>query len=555
MKPLLFYYVLTSLKLKKENHGQLFMHRNKVVLQSFVVLSFVLLITNFSSLYAQDTENNFPTEITITVEEAVQIALVNNYMLRKGILDIETADQQIREAWGAVYPQINSSGTYTRNVVSPNPFAGSDAGGLFDSFGAIDWLAFNENARTDGDPDTDPISFDEYLERRQQGFQESGVTPPSAQDNPFSVENQFEFGISVTQAIYNGAAFAAIKGAQKLRNINESQTQLDQQQVIEDIKNAFYNALLAKEQTEVLEVSVERLRRTVEETRASVQAGILSKSDRMSAEVELVNIETDLIEAKNQAELAVSNLSLQLGIPVQTNVQLRGALEFSEEMMPNNLDTDEAYRAAMDQRPDLDQANERIGLLDVNRNISRARYFPTINAFANAAYVGQVPDNRASVTQIPGEQFRFQSQQRGFFSDSYWNPAVAVGISLNWTLFDGFQRSAQVQQNSIEIRQAEIDKEFLSNSIYLEVDQAIKELETAYERIESQQRNIERAETNYEFARTRLQEGAGTPLEERQASSLLDQSKLNYLSAVHSYVTALSRYEKAIGKPAVEINE
>lgn len=519
------------------------------------MLSVILFSFAQINVQAQEAEDGFSSEITITVEEAVQIALVNNYMLRKGILDIETADQQIREAWGAVYPQINASGTYTRNVVSPNPFAGSDAGGLFDSFGAIDWLAFNENARTDGDPDTGPISFDEFIDRQRRGFEDSGITPPGAQDNPFAVENQFEFGVSVTQALYNGAAFAAIKGAQRVRNINESQTQLDQQQVIQEIKTAFYNALLAKEQAEVLEISVERLRQTVEETRTSVQAGILSKSDRMSAEVELVNIETDLIEVKNRAELAVKNLSLQLGIPVQTNVELRGTLEFSEDMMPEMLNTEETYRMAIGQRPDLNQVDEVLELLDVNRNISRSRYFPSLNAFANAAYIGQVPDDRTSISQVPGEQFRFQSQQRGFFNDSYWNPAVAVGVSLNWSIFDGFQRRAQVQQNTIEIRQAEIDKEFLRNAIYLEVDQAIRELETAYERIVSQQRNIERAETNYEFARTRLQEGAGTPLEERQASSLLDQSQLNYLSAVHSYVTALARYEKAIGKPAVEINE
>ncbi len=531
------------------------MCRNKVVFRSLILLFFIFLSFDLASVEAQDTRDDFPSEITITVEEAVQIALVNNYMLRKGILNIETADQQIREAWGAVYPQINANGSYTRNVVSPNPFAGSDAGSLFDSFGAIDWLAFNENARTDGDPDTSPISFDEFIDRRRQGFQDSGITPPGAQDNPFAVENEFQFGVSVTQALYNGAAFSAIKGAQRVRNINESQTQLDQQQVIQEIKTAYYNALLAREQTEVLEISVERLRQTVEETRTAVQAGILSRSDRMSAEVELVNIETDLIEARNQAELAVKNLSLQLGIPVQTNVQLRGALEFSEDMIPEMLNTEETYRMAIGQRPDLNQADKLLELLDINRNISRSRYFPSVNAFANAAYIGQVPDNRTSITQVPGEPFRFQSQERGFFSDSYWNPAVAVGISFNWSIFDGFQRRAQVQQNTIEIRQAEIDKEFLENAIYLEVDRAIRDLETAHERIISQQRNIERAEMNYEFARTRLQEGAGTPLEERQASSLLDRSKLNYLSAVHSYVTALTRYEKAIGKPAVEIND
>jgi len=69
--------------------------------------------------------------VSVTLEEALQIAMVNNYIVRRGLLDIDIADQQIQEAWGTVYPQINATGTYTRNLKTPNPFAGSDAGGFF----------------------------------------------------------------------------------------------------------------------------------------------------------------------------------------------------------------------------------------------------------------------------------------------------------------------------------------------------------------------------------------------------------------------------------------
>jgi len=139
-----------------------------------------------ADLLAQQTApQNFDEreEITITLEEALQIAMVNNYMLQRGLLDVEISESQIREAWGSVYPQLNASGSYTRNVLTPNPFAGSDAGGIFETLGAIDWLAFNENARTDGDPDTNPIPFDEYLDRQRQGFIDSGLTPPGMDDS------------------------------------------------------------------------------------------------------------------------------------------------------------------------------------------------------------------------------------------------------------------------------------------------------------------------------------------------------------------------------------
>lgn len=520
-------------------------------------LSLTVLLLSLSvnvNLYGQIEREEIPDEITISVNEAIEIALINNYMLRRGMLDMENADAQIREAWGSVYPQVNASGSYTRNVVSPNPFAGSDAGGLFELFGSLEWLAYNESARTDEDPDTEPLSFDEFMERRNEGLSDAGITPVT-DDNPFAVDNQFEFGVSVTQTIYNGAAFAAIRGARQLRQINQDQFQRELQTVVDQIKASFYAALLAQEQIKVLRTSVDRLRRTVEETKASVDAGLLSRYDSMSAEVELVNLETNLIEAENQSELAVKSLTLQLGIPVRTTVNLRGELEFDGELTPEMVNTEDAYYLALEQRPDVSQAKEYIELLDVNRRITRASYFPTINAFANAAYIGQVPDNRQVISPVAGEDFSFTASQRRFFDDAYWNPALAVGIQLRWSIFNGFQTSSRMQQNRIESRQAEIDQEQLKNSIYLEVDQAIKDLETAYQRIISQERNIEQAQVNYENSLKRLREGIGTPLEERQASSLLDQSRLNYLSAVYDYKTAVSRFYKATGKPVMDNNQ
>jgi len=507
------------------------------------------------SVYSQNIAEEAVTqqEITITIDEAIQIALINNYMIRRGLLDVENAEAQIREAWGTVYPQVASSGSYTRNIKTPNPFAGSDAGGLFETLGAIEWLAYNEAARTDGDPNTQPIPIDEFFERQEQGYRDAGLTPPGMDDtNPFAVENQFNFGLSVSQTIYNGAAFAAIRGARQVRELNEDQSELDRQIVVDEIKSSFYSALLAKEQRDVLRASVDRLSETVEETRKSVQAGVLSKYDRISAEVELVNLETNLIEVENQAELAVKNLALQLGIPTQTKVNLRGSLTFDETTLPDHLNADLAYEMALQQRPDLSQAEGMIELLNIQGDITRSSFLPTVNAFANAAYIGQVPSNRRVVRPVEGEDFTFTSESREFFDSSYWNPAVAVGLQFNWSIFTGFQNRMRVEQNKIAVRQAEIDREYQKNAIYLEIEQAVRNLETALKRIHSQERNIEQAELNYEFALKRLTEGAGTPLQERQASSLLDQSRINYLSAVYDYLVALSQYEKAIGNPILK---
>lgn len=523
-----------------------------------LIITVVLPLTTFcfnAAMMAQDIRPSNPQisdEITITIDEAIQIALINNYMIRKGILNIDLAEAQIREAWGSVYPQVNTSGSYTRNIQTPNPFAGSDAGGIFQSLGAIDWLAFNERARTDGDPSTNPIPIDEFFERQEEGYRRAGLPIPGMDGtNPFAVENQFQFGLSVSQSLYSGAAFAAIRGARQLRELNEDQFELEKQIVVDGIKKSFYTALLAKEQKNVLRSSVDRLRATVEETKKSVEAGFLSRYDRVSAEVELVNLETSLLEVENQAELAVKNLALQLGIPTRTVVNLRGSLQYSEELLPDTFNSDIAYEMALQQRPDIRLTEGFISLTEVEGEIIRSAFLPTVSAFANAAYIGQVPSNRLSIMRVEGENFSFRSEPRSFFEDTYWNPAVAVGLQFNWSIFNGFQSKMRVEQNKIAVRQAEIDLEFQKNAVYLEIEQAVRNLENALNRIRSQERNIEQAELNYEYSLRRLAEGVGTPLQERQASSLLDQSRVNYLTAVYDFLIALSEYEKAIGKPVL----
>ncbi|MEX1211857.1 MAG: TolC family protein [Balneolaceae bacterium] len=506
-----------------------------------------------SSLHAQvpdQMERSIPDSLTLTLEEAVELALVHNYLLEKGLLNLEMADEQIRQAWGTVYPQVGASGSYTRNLKSPNPFAGSDAGGLFDLFGAMEWLNYNETARTDSDGSTAPLTFEEFMDRQEQGMEDAGVTPAGG-ENPFAIDNQFNFGLSVTQTLFNGAAFAAIRGAEQLKEMNRDEFAAQQQSVVDQIRQLFYGALLAREQTEVLRASVERLKETVRDTQASVEAGILSNYESLSAEVELVNLETELISSENRAEMAVLQLGLTIGIPVETELTLRGTLDVDGTAATTLQEPAYDLELALNRRPDLQQMNGYIELLGIQKKVERARYFPTVQAFLNTAYIGQVPTNRERVWSDPETPFSFRTETRGFFDDSYWDSALAVGIQLQWSLFDGFQRHSRMQQRSIEIKQAQIDREQLRNGIQLEVDQVRREIETAWQRIRSQERNLERANLNYEQARRRLTEGVGTALEERQASSLLDQSRLAWLSAAHDLLVAKSRYDRITGQPVL----
>lgn len=485
--------------------------------------------------------------LTLTLDAAIEIALERNYAVRIAALEVEVSESQVREAYGQLFPRVDLASSYTRNVVQANPFAGSSAGSLFSGLGAIDWLAYNEQARTDDDPTTMPISLAEFQGRVQEGQAAVGFQPGDS-SNPFGTDNQFTNSISISQPLYSGTAFAAVRGADELVEVNRAALAQQRDEVIDQTRTAFYAALLAQEQAAVQDASLRRSADTFEDAQLLVAQGVRPVLERLNAEVDLANAQTGLVTAEAAAAAARDRLLLTLGLPVDAPVVLEGELAPPAEPLFQTVGLAAATERALDLRPDVRQAALAVRLQEVQRNITKAALYPSLSAFANIGYSGNVPDDRNFLTTPdPSDPFTFEAGSTGFFSDAYWQPSVAVGLQLNWQLFDGFQTRRQIQQNQIAIDQAEIQLEQVRNAAALEVAEAVRQLASAERRLASQARTVETAETAFAFASARLSEGVASQIDVRTASQNLDVARLNYLQAVYDALVARSAYERATG--------
>ncbi len=515
-----------------------------------ILLILALLATPFGTpqAAAQDTDS----EIVLTLDEAVQVALIQNLALQNARLELDNGVAQVREGWAELFPQMDINASYTRNIRQANPFAGSQAGGLFQSLGFLDWLAYNEQARTDGQASTDPISAEEFFFRQAQGLEQAGVTFESS-DNPFAVPSVYIAGLTINQKLIDGRVFLGAYGASKwLRPFNEEGARRQEQLVVRDVKNAWYAALLAESQVRVSETSVERAQRTLNEVARQVTQGVAPKFQRLSAEVEVSNLETALVQAQIAEEAAKDNLKLLLGMTSSHQISLRGSLEAAMRTDYMVDSSEESAATALTRRPDLKQAEIGIELEKIQLRVVKSEYIPNVNAFANFNVLGNIPDNRFTYSSVDGNPFQFTSAELGYFDDAYWDRSTSVGLSLTWNVFNGLASHRRVQQRKIAIRQAENDLEFLTRSIRVEVDQNLRNLRAAHRRMQTQQKNLDNARLNFEYAETRLREGVATPLEVREASDQLDLTQLNYLQAVHDVLVAQSTYEAAIGQPATD---
>ncbi len=517
-----------------------------------------------STVEAFPSDANDPLELTLTA--AVQTALKENLDLRGAQLDMREANAQVREAWGNLYPSLDLTGNYTRNVVTANPFAGSDVTSFFGGGGQTEWLAYNERQRLDGDPTTQPISFQEFQQRQAQSIQEAGISLDSGGDNPFGVDNEFRGGLQLTQTLYSKRAFASVKGAQQLKDVSKHTRNRQVQVVTNEVVTAFYQALLAQERVRVRKQRVSRAEATFQEVSIQVERGVVPKAQRLGAEVELSNARTQMINARNAADLARDNLKRVMGISPERPVKLDGELDKEtddglQQISLDNISMEKAVTQAIENRPDLKRARLNVELRDIQKEQNRAAFYPNVQAVANFSYSGRVPDDRSRVeTTDPNSAnrpnpFYFNEINRGFFDDDFWNPSLSVGLQLSWNLFSGFQRTSRLQQAEVQRQRAENRLEQLRQGVKVEVRRAVRDLENARERIETQETNVRRAKQNYDHISDRVDEGVARQIELREASDQLDQSRLNYLQAVYDYLVARSDLETALGQPLTPSSE
>ncbi|MCY4205499.1 MAG: TolC family protein [Bacteroidetes bacterium] len=512
----------------------------------------IILILLISPTFAQAQDSTVP--VRVTLGEAIQIALINNYALQAARIAEEDFQLQVKSGFSIAYPTIEGFSSYTRNVKEANPFAGSSAGDFFSGFAFIEWLGYNETTRTDGLSATNPITYAEFADRQRRGLDAAGIVPSDPSDNPFSVANQYLNSITLTYEIFNGPNWITLfqeSGIRtRLKQVSKA-TERQEQVVIGEVREVFYGALLAAEEARVAAQSVERTRASRNETALRVSNGILPKIDRLTMDVELVNQESNLVQAQSRASDRLDQLKYLLGMPIEQELILNGHLEIQEESASNYLSIAgvDLFESASLERPDHEEARLARTFAYNRFRASKASRLPTLEVFANFNYSGRVPDNRDFILSDSGDPFSFSQGSNSYFSEAYWQSAFNVGLTLQWTIFNGFARRNSIAQAEVVARQASLNIDLLNASTKAEINTALRSLETAYHQIRHQEANVANAELNYQYTLARSNEGVANTLQLRAASTQLDTSKLNYLRAVHSFLVSQNTLEVALGIP------
>ena len=290
------------------------------------------------------------------------------------------------------------------------------------------------------------------------------------------------------------------------------------QQLIFDVKSAYYNVLRAMGQEEVAQAAVDAANARLREANVRFTAGTAPKFDVTRAQVDVANLNQSLIQAKARVATAISALNRVLGIDVNFPTQVVKNTVAIEDV---KVDIPKSVEQAQTLRPEVMSLERLIRLNQTNARLQRTGVMPSLNATGQVTY-----DVKAS----------------GFSTS---NTSWIAMLDLKIPIWDGGITAARVAQAYADANKATEQLEETKLLVALQTRTAALNLQEAIERVSTADANVALAEEALRLASVRYEAGVATLVEVTDAEAALTQAKTNAVNARYDYAVALADLQRA----------
>jgi outer membrane protein TolC len=440
----------------------------------------------------------------LTLPEVVRSVISRSRDIRQARYALDEAEERVAEAWGGVFPNVNVSASYIRNVSVP-----------------VNFLPAVFIDPTAGPDDLIPMKF--------------------------GADNIWSSALNVDQPLFDARSFIAVGAAGRYRALQGELLRSRTQAVVTRVRSRYYELLLAQEQARLTENSVRRVREGLEQARALNRAGLTSEYDVLRLEVEVANLEPNLRRAVNAIAQARRQLAVELDLENPDSLRVAGSLATMEldDLAANSAENrailefgtvpaqapsvDELVTAAMSARSDVRQLEFTETLRHTELRLEQVDYFPTVSVFGS---------------------YTINAQQNGS-PDFFGRPRAygrTVGVRVSLPLFNGFERESRIDQKRAAVRAAESQTRLATDQAKADVRTLAEQADESLARARGQRLAVKQAARGFEIVSAQHREGLSSQLELTDAEVALRQSEFNYAQAVYDWLATRARLDEAIGQ-------
>lgn len=502
----------------------------------------VVLLAAFSLLIFSAQEPEQKKELTL--QEAVMLALQKNVNLQIQVSDSTVARHQHQYQVGSYFPTLTLSAS--------NSERNSPASGFFD--GADINKSENLNVGLTVSQKT-PLNgaFELSLEngRNLTNSRFSTVNPRLSSVLTFSLSQPLLKGFGTL------AANKEIRVA--ANNVESSRHQL-KQTVIDlayEVEGAYWNLVYAYQNLEAKKTSLQQSRDLLKQNEIKVKVGTAAPIEILEAKADVANYEGQLIQAEKEIQTREEELKRLLNLSREDLVLFPSE---RPQVDAQQADLNSFLEEALENRPDMQRARLSLKNQDIEVRYQRNQSLPDLQLTARYYTTGQGGDLLIFAPDAnplnPGDPI-------GIISRSIWQSInetlenkyrnYSVGVELKIPV--GFKKEkAQLAIAKLNLEKAMLTLKNTENTVYSEVKQVIKELETNRKLAEANRISVELYEQKLRAEEKKLSVGLSTNFQVLQYLSQYTDAQNRALQSQISYKLTLSRMNKILGRTLKAFN-
>ncbi|MGB9766020.1 MAG: TolC family protein [Sulfurihydrogenibium sp.] len=421
----------------------------------------------------------------ITLQEAIETGLQNNYEVKANEKLVKSKEYSFKAAKGYMYPTLTFGETFMR---TNNPgyammnLMNQKKLDFMTSSKFVDMTALNSMFGPMG------ISF----------------AKPS-----YPEVNNWKTSLELQVPIYTGGKVSSgIEMAKKDYESTKNEYTRAKEKAIYDISKAYYGALLAKEAIELAKQAYKDAEKHYQTAQSMVKNGLAIPADELRAKVYLSDMAAKIKEAENNYLVAKRGLLLAMGLENEDpqNIDVVGHLVCESIDKP----VEDFQNYALSHRSDLLAVKEKIKMAEKFVEFNKADLMPTVGAFAS---------------------YELYDGKLGLGNEGKWWMA---GVALNWKIFDGFQsfnkyKSAKEMYDHYK-QQEKGFEEFIKFSVY----KAYKENQTQQEKLKTAENNLKYAQEILKVTETRYKNQLASMIDLLDTQTMYDKIKFEKSQAEYN---------------------
>ena len=448
------------------------------------LLLFALLFVTHSAV-AQDSR-------TITLQEAIDIALENNYQLKQAKNNLDLAEYRVKSEYADFLPSVNAGLSGSRT-----------AGQQFVQ---------------------EEVAFRDVISK--------------------SVGGNLNTSISLFNGFEN---INSLRASQQSKISEEESFQRAKEQVIFNTASNYLQVLLAMELLEIREENLENSRKQLEQVQAQVEVGSRPTVDLYNQEAQVANDELLLTQQENTLKFNKLLLIRQLQIDPLGDYEFE-IPEIEAEVSSANMQSyslSELIDQALLSRSDLKSAIANIRTLDYQLSIAKGSLYPSISA--NASISSRYSDRYS----LPGETeiVDFGDQ----FFDQQVNKSI--GFSVNIPIFQNWNRMTSIQSTKVQLKNAELNLDNSRLQVIQEVTQAYNDYSSYVQQLSASEKSLKASERAFETQQERYNVGSSTLIELSQAQANYVSAQSDYTQAIYNLIFQEKLLDYYLGKLSSETVE